>query len=139
MYVHVLSVCVNYSVFACFLQSQFSQQTIHKSANLYGYDVGGGNDDNMIIDVIEDLHQNDETGEDDEINIEYDENEDEYITKTGDDDDDDDAEIGQNVPSNVYRKGTETTWTKEQIVAYHAELEDEMQRQRQLLKANDDQ
>ena len=105
---------------------------------MYDYEVGGGNDDNMIIDVIEDLHQNDESGGDDEIDIEYDENEDEYITKTGDDDDDDDK-IGQNVPSNVYRKGTETNWTKEQIVAYHAEPEDEMQRQRQLLKANDDQ
>merc|ERR1712048_863796 len=56
--------------------SQFSHQTIMKSANLYEDDaVGDGVGDKMIIDVIEDMN------DDAEIDIEYDEDGDEYVTK----------------------------------------------------------
>merc|ERR1712129_639892 len=99
--------------------SQFSQQTIVKSAVLYEHDVvnGDGDLDTMIIDVIDDLDS------DAEIDIEYDDEEDEYVTKKG-------SETTSN-HSNVYRKGTNTKWTKEQM---DAELAKEMNRQQQMMK-----
>jgi len=117
--------------------SQFSQQTIHKSANLYEYDVGRGRgNDKMIISVIGDMQK--EQSDDSNIDIAYDEHADEYVTKRGDEDEQLKKGSDDSNQSNVYRKGTKTKWSNEQIVAYHDELECEMKRQRQLLKQSDE-